>query len=199
MSMADDLLEQHIMLANLRRTGLTRLGVMPWVDEFMAHLQGCERFPGHVRARPRAGIWNNAMVDVMAAPHFLDFAKSLTPLATDYFGEAAHLWSLNAFYTDAKTPYIGSVNGMHRDREADKILTLFMLGSDTEITGAQILVGKSEQDAALIYGKAGTCWLADTRHWHCGLLPLQPRCLAWARWANVVPMAAAAEQLPEVA
>lgn len=184
-------------LEELCQTGLCRLGIMPWIGEFTDYLAKCEKFPGHVKARPRAGIWNNQMSDVMAAPHFLDFAKGFTPLATEYFGEPAHLWSLNAFYTDQSTPYIGSINGLHMDREADKILTLFMLGTDTSIQGAQMMTIDARQ-AELVYGPAGSAWLADTRAFHCGFLPTAPRMLVWARWANVVPLAKYSEQLPDV-
>ncbi len=184
-------------LEQLRSTGICRLGVVPWVGEFVDYLAACERYPGHVKARPRAGIWNNQMSDVMAAPHFLDYAKSFTPLASEYFGKPAHLWSLNAFYTDHRTPYIGSINGLHVDREADKILTLFVLGTDTGMDGAQVIANDFDQ-WGVIWGPAGTAWLADTRRPHCGLLPLKPRMLAWARWADVVPLAKHTEQLPDV-
>ncbi len=183
----------------LRRTGLARLGVVPWVKDFTDYLAKCERYPGHVKARPRDGISCNAMADVMAAPHFLDYAKVFTPVASKYFGEPAHLWSLNAFYTDEETPFIRGVNGLHTDKEADKILCLFMFGTQVWINGAQMFVpnvGPDQWEA--IWGPPGTVWLADTRNLHCGLLPTAPRMIAWARWANVVPLAKHSEQLPDI-
>lgn len=181
----------------LRLDGFLRLEPVLWIGEFVAHLRKCDRRMGHVAARPRPGIMCNSMEDVMAAPHFLDYAKGFTPLATEYFEKPARLWSLNAFYTDNNTPYIGSVNGLHRDTEAPQVLVLFVLGYDTAIDGAQILVNGSHQ-AELLYGPAGTAWLADTRHLHCGLLPRGPRMIAWARWADETPLAASVEQLPEI-
>ncbi len=192
------------MIDELRRTGIARWGVVPWINEFVDYLANCPRYPGHVRARPREGIFCNAMSDVIAAPYFLPFAKKFTSVASDYFGEPAHLWSLNAFYTDERTPYVGSINGLHRDREADKILTLFMFGTDVDKDGAQILApnwfgpGPIPQQWDAVWGRAGTAWLADTRNLHCGLLPQKPRCLVWARWANVVPLAKHSEQLPDI-
>lgn len=197
------------MIEELRRTGIARLGVMPWVGEFTAHLARCPRYPGHVKARPRDGITCNSMQDVMEAPRFLAYAKSLTPIAAEYFGEPAHLWSLNAFYTDEDTPYIGSINGLHRDREASKILCLFMLGHFTPAASAQLFVRNSQDDWVTdkddayrwdaVWGDAGTAWLADTTMLHCGLLPRIPRMLAWARWANCIPEAKHTENLPHVA
>ncbi len=185
------------MIDELRKTGLVRLGQVSWVEEFTGYLASCERFPGHVKARPRAGISCNSMADVMAAPRFLDYAKSFTPLATEYFGEPAHLWSLNAFYTDDKTPYIPGVNGLHRDREAGKILVLFMFGTYTGADAAQFIATSPLRYDA-IWGPAGTVWLADTTRHHFGLLPREPRTLVWARFANCIPPAKAAENLPDI-
>ena len=184
-------------LDGLRETGLSRLGVVPWADEFVDVLTLQPRRPGHVGSRPRPGVFHNSMADVMAAPHFLDYAKSLTPLASEYFGEPAHLWSLNAFCTDRDTPYIAGINGLHRDREADKILVLFVLGADTDVQGAQLFVTKAGR-AELVHGPKGTAWLADTTQLHCGLIPNGPRMIAWARWANVVPQAKSEEGLPGI-
>ena len=186
------------MIEELRKSGLVRLGCVSWVGEFVDYLAGCEKYPGHVRARPRAGISCNSMQDVMAAPHFLQYAKSFTPLASEYFGETATLWSLNAFYTDEKTPFIPSINGLHRDQEADKILCLFVLGTDTPIWGSQ-LFAKDPSWSRLVFGARGTAWLVDTTYPHCGFLGREPRTLAWARWAAPgVPLARFAEQLPEI-
>lgn len=189
------------MIEDLRRTGLARLGVLSWVKEFTDHLDGCEKWPGHVKARPRAGITCNAMSDVMAAPRFLDYAKSFTPLASEYFGEQATLWSLNAFYTDKDTPYIPSLHGLHRDREAPKILCLFMLGTNTASDGAQLLFPDQSDLHGwhAIWGIRGTAWIADTTMLHCGLLSQHPRMIAWARWsAPGYPPAFHVERLPVV-
>ena len=185
------------MIDELNDTGFCALARVPWVGEFTGYLDTKPRWAGHVKARPRHGIFCNSMADVIAAPHFLEYAKNFTPVASKYFGEQAHLWSLNAFYTDADTPFIPGVNGLHCDREAEKILVLFMLGRDTGPDGAQLLMTRPHSWAAM-WGQAGTAWLADTTMPHCGLLPKKPRMIAWARWANVVPQAKFDEQLPEV-
>lgn len=188
------------MIEELRRTGLVRLGVVPWIEEFVAHLAKCERYPGHVKARPRDGVECHAMTDVMAAPYFLDYAKSFTPLASEYFAEPATLWSLNAFWTDERTPFLRGLNGVHRDREADKIVCLFILGTDANIEAAQLLAHDDSPSLwHAIYGPRGTAWLADTTHRHCGQLPTEPRMLCWARWAAPgIPLAKHTEQLPEI-
>jgi hypothetical protein len=183
----------------LRATGICRLGIVPWVGEFNEFMSWKPRMPGHVSSRPRPGIFHSQMKDVMAAPHFLGYAKSFTPLASEYFGSPAHLWSLNAMHTDEKTPYVPGVNGLHRDREADKILALFMFATDVEVTGAQLFMASDDPDnMRMIYGPKGTAWICDPRNFHCGLLPRGPRTLVWARFADVVPAAKAAENLPDV-
>ncbi len=185
------------MIEELRRIGLCRLGIVDWIGEFIEFMSWKPKLPGHVENRPRPGIWHNRMADVMAAPHFLEFAKSFTPLASEYFGESAHLWSLNAMHTDQTAPY--GVNGLHRDREAEKILALFMFGTDVAKTGAQILLPEDDEaKSEWVWGPKGTAWLADPRHLHMGLLPQAPRMLIWARWANVVPAAKVDENLPDI-
>jgi hypothetical protein len=185
------------MLASLRSSGFARLPPVPWIGDTMAYLRQGIGHPGHVKARPRPGIFCNSMKDVMAAPHFLDYAKGFTSLAGEYFGEPAHLWSLNCFYTGPDTPYVGPVNGLHVDREAPKILVLFVLGEDTGPDGAQLLLTR-ENTWAGFWGPAGTACLADTTLPHCGLLPRAPRSLLWARWADRVPEAARDEGLPTI-
>ena len=183
-------------LEELRATGIARLGIVPWADGFLAHLAKAPRYPGHVNSRPRQGIWHNAMADVVRAPDFLDYAKSFTTTAGEYFGEPAHLWSLNAFYTDHTTPHIPSIHGWHKDREASKILVLFKFGTDTYMDGAQLLDNGHAIES--ICGPKGTAWLADTTHEHCGRIPAYPRTLVWARFANCVPQAKTEEQLPDI-
>jgi len=186
-------------LAELRRTGLVRLPRVTWIDEFVSYLADKPKYPGHIKARPRPGIYCNSMADLLCAPHFLAFAKSFTPLVSQYFGERAHLWSLNAFYTDENTPYIKGVNGLHIDTEAPKVVVLFIFGSFVGLhDGVQIVAnGPYAWDA--IRGPAGTSWLADTGQFlHCGLLPKTPRMIAWARFANVIPEAKFTEELPDI-
>ena len=183
--------------ALLKQSGLVRLPRVGWIKDFVAYLADRPKHPGHVGSRPRPGISHNKMSDVMTAPYFLDYARSFTPVASNYFGEQAHLWSLNAFYTNPDTPYVHGVNGLHSDREANKILALFVLGYDTFQDGAQLIqTGPDKWDA--LWGPAGTAWLADTRIPHFGLIPKRPRMIAWARWANCIPQAAIDENLPKV-
>lgn len=137
------------------------------------------------------------MADVMAAPHWLAIAEAYKGVASEYFGSLAVLWSLNAFYTDDKTPFMRGVNGLHRDKEADKILALFMLCYDTPASGAQLVLGPDGEFRG-VYGPAGTAWLADTTNPHCGLMPTEPRLIAWARYADKLPQAFHDEGLPVI-
>lgn len=178
-------------VAELRAEGIAHLGCMPWATEFIAALDAKTKLPGHAANYPRPGIFHHSMVDVMEAPHFLQYAKSLTPTASAYFNEIAVLWSLNVFHTEPGTPFLADVHGLHRDAEAPKILVLFMLCRDTDADGAQLLQHPNEPHRwHAIYGPAGTAWLADTSFPHLGLIPNKPRSIAWARFANIRPSAA---------
>jgi len=188
----------------LRTTGLARLGIVPWIDDFLGFM--CERplFPGHVKARlPKPGVFCYAPEDVIAAPGLLTHAKSLTSLASEYFGEPAHLWSLNAFVTRPDAGYWRGLHGLHSDvttsnnAVGNKALAFFVLGHDTDITGAQLHV-RPDGLIEPIFGPAGTCWLADQSHLHCGLIPEKPRLLLWARWAEKIPQAFFDEKLPVI-
>lgn len=189
-------------VTEIRTNGYSRLGVVPWIGDFVAHLSNCEKFPGHVKARrPKPGIECHAPEDVIAAPGLLPFAKSLTPIASEYFGCPAYLWSLNAFYTHPDAAFARGLHGLHSDQNTgtagDKLLALFVLGYDTDITGAQLHV---RHDGLIepIYGPAGTAWLADQSHLHCGLIPEKPRLLLWARYAEKIPQAFYDEKLPVI-
>lgn len=177
------------------KDGILRLGILPWIDEFVAFMDTCPRYPGHIKARPRVGLECNSMDDVIRAPHFLDYAKSLTPTVSRYFGQPAILWSLNAFYTDRNTPYFPGLHGLHKDRGGEKIVALFVLGYDTPIDSAQLHMRPDELLEPL-YGPKGTAWLADNTQYHCGLIPSRPRMLMWARWAEKIPQEFYDERLP---
>ncbi len=194
-------------LETLRRDGIFRLPTALWIGQTMRYLERCPVLPGHVGSRPREGVWHHAMQDVMAAPHFLAYAKSFTPLASEYFGSPAHLWSLNAFITDEHTPLIPSIMEWHRDKEAKKILVLFVFGTDVDPEGAHCFVNGSHADPhanpvtashTRIWGLEGTAFLADTTGLHCGLRPNKRRVVLWARFADEIPQAKAAENLPDV-
>lgn len=188
-------------LQRLKEQGLAPLPPASFVRGFVEYLKDKKTRPGHVDDRPREGLRHYAMEDVMAAPGFLALAKSLNQVASSYFGEPAVLWSLNVYCTDPDTPHLRGITGLHQDGEAPKILTLFMLCEDTPPDGAQLFApkdrGRPDRWYAM-YGTAGTCWLADTSMPHLGLIPRdRTRTIAWARWANVLPAAAAG--LPRVA
>ena len=194
-------LEKTDALQLLKRQGLAPLPPAAFVHEFVDYLKDKESRPGHVDDRPRAGIRHYRMEDVMAAPGFLELAKGLNRAASTYFEEPAILWSLNVYTTDPDTPHVRGITGLHQDGEAPKILTLFMLCEDTPADAAQLFVPKDADRSDrwyAMYGAAGTCWLADTSMPHLGLIPRdRRRTIAWARWANVLPDAAAG--LPRVA
>lgn len=182
---------------DLHNQGFARLGILPWIGETVAFLAKCQKYSGHIKARPRLGMECAAMEDVMVAPNFLRYAKSLTPIVSKHFGEPAILWSLNAFYTNRDTPYFPGLHGLHKDRGGDKIVALFVLGYDTPIDSAQLHMLPSGL-LEPIYGPAGTAWLADNTQYHMGLIPSRPRMLMWARWAEKLPKEFYSERLPSL-
>lgn len=189
-------------MSDLKQQGFVRLGVVPWIKDFVDYVDKCPRYPGHVMARrPKSGIECHSMEDVMAAPGLLPYAKSLTPMASQYFGCPAHLWSLNAFYTHPDAAYAPGLHGLHSDLNTgtagEKLLALFVFGYDVPITGAQLHV-RPDGLIEPIYGCAGTAWIADQSHLHCGLIPVKSRLLLWARWAEKIPPAFYEEGLPVI-
>jgi len=182
---------------DLRNQGFARLGILPWIDETVDFLESCRLYDGHIKARPRKGMTCRAMEDVMRAPHFISYAKSLTPTVSKFFGEPAILWSLNGFYTDRNTPYFPGLHGLHKDRGGSKIVALFVFGYDCPLDSAQLHM---RPDGLLepIYGAKGTAWLADNTQMHMGLIPSQPRMLLWARWAERLPQEFYDEKLPVI-
>lgn len=173
------------ILDDLRTTGVAMLGTVPWIDAFNAHLDACEQFPGHVHDRPRDGITHNASLDVTLAPGLYDYARRLTPIASKYFKGPAYLWSFNRYTITPETPDYPSIVGWHRDREADKILVLFMYCSDVETEADGPFQIEFEQKRRPILGPKGTAFLADTTNLHRATLPTKgPRVNAWARWKN---------------
>lgn len=190
------------MINELKRWGLVRLEPVPWIKKFVAHLDNCPTFPGHVKARrPKEGIYCYDPNDVIAAPGLLSYAKGLTPVASEYFGCPASLWSLNAFVTTPDAAFARGLHGLHSDQNTgtagEKLLALFVLGLDTDITGAHLHV-RPDGLIEPIFGPAGTAWLADQSHLHCGLLPEKPRMLLWARYAEKIPQAYYDESLPPI-
>lgn len=190
------------MIPQLRRFGFVRLGVVPWIGDFMAYLADKPKFPGHVKARrPKEGIECHAPEDVIAAPGLLPYAKGFTPAVSTYFGCPAVLWSLNAFYTYPHAAFARGLHGLHSDQNTgtagDKLLALFVLGLDTDITGAHLHV-RPDGLIEPIFGPAGTAWIADQSHLHAGLIPDKTRLLLWARWAECLPQAYYDEKLPVI-
>jgi hypothetical protein len=181
------------------------------VIEFNNHLSGRPLWDGHVQAKSggRGGdpassqstCW--AMEDVILAPHFLEFAIELFPIAREILSGAALLYSLNAFTTYPREgPTSPDIQEFHRDYDDSKFVALFLLCSDVDSVedGSHQFVPGSHSDpdgrgvdgreVVNITGPAGTAFLAATRGLHRGVRPCRrPRTLAWARWGVSDPPA----------
>jgi hypothetical protein len=190
--------------------GILRL---PWglneeeIDDFVHHLKARPYSSGHVppqgdgikRSFEEGRHLETASYDMPAtvtAPHFTEFALSLTPFVERYFGEPARIYTLHSFWTrPGGEPPNTHIQEWHRDRDDRKFLALFMFGTDTGPDGAHQFVKGSQlhhddsrrydPDPMLlesVYGKAGSCFFANTFGFHLGLKPTTERLLSWCRW-----------------
>lgn len=182
------------------------------VEEFRGHLLRHNVYQGHVKSQgdgiPRgfaaSRIYETVshnMEDVLTAPHFLPFA--LQPHIWDeveaYLGEQPKLYSFNGFWTRPGTaPDDPNIQRWHRDRDDRKFIALFMYGTDilSEADGPHLFAKTSHrrndgqhrepngtERVERIFGRAGTCFMADTSGLHYGVKPQRgERLLCWARW-----------------
>lgn len=153
------------------------------------------------------GFVCHRMADVLAAPGMFEVITRALPIVESYFGEAALLYSVNAFW---KKP--DGAPGWHHDSDdGDKQLVMFMYGTDVlsdddgvhaHVTGSHLwprdklkpwhnvqedVSGPLPADWPVhrFYGPAGTTFLTDTRGLHNGFAPVKdPRLLVWARWCS---------------
>lgn len=182
-----------------------------------SQLKSAVTFTGHVipqgDMKPRTfdeamahphGFCTHKMADVLSSPGLFTMILGFLPLAEEYFGEVARLYSVNAFW---KKP--SGAPGWHYDEDDRKQLVMFMFGTDvaTESDGSHgYVLGSHKWDRAKlkpwhnvqedvsgplpsdwpvtsIYGPAGTIFITDTRGLHNGFAPkTTPRLLLWARF-----------------
>lgn len=149
------------------------------------------------------GVWPmycHHMHDVVRAPALLAAAIRFTPLVTDYFGEPALLFSLNAYWSQPSAQTHKSTHQWHRDEDDRKFLALMIYGTDVEAPedGAHCWLPGTQPDRIapgtpsveycaahrqIVLGCAGTGFLTTGRSLHLGLKPTtRPRLMLWARW-----------------
>jgi hypothetical protein len=201
-----------IDLKKLYWDGIAPAGTWSGVEDFRRHLKGCHQYPGHVIAHGD-GVYRlpaeaeNFPVTchrpeaVLSAPGFFALTTSFLPVAEEYLGVAPLLYSVNAFWTrptkKAPNPHIQQ---WHRDRDDLKFLVLFVYLTDVEhvsdgahffATGShrqndqQNRAPQASEEVEVIFGPAGTMFLADTSGIHMGEVPWlgkSPRGIAWARF-----------------
>lgn len=213
------------MLESLRRSGIVRAPDLSLCrEEVLAlheHLDQCRVWNAHVTpkateppvllpqalAERRWPMLCHDMESVVVAPCLLELALGCWPIAREYFGEPAVLYSMNAFWTQpAPGPDYQDTHSWHRDGDDRKQLVLFLFGTDVDRAsdGAHLYQAGTHRlsDGQLgrdfrapppevtvsVTGKAGTAFLADTGGVHMGLRPSSgPRLLLWARWGVSEP------------
>jgi len=183
----------------------------PKVEEFRHHLLRHPVYQGHVKSQgdgvPRSFDESTSetlsydMESVLTAPHFLEFALSdhVWDVVEAYLGQPPNLYSFNCFWTKPGTaPVDPNIQQWHRDRDDKKFLALFMYGTDVlmEQQGPHLFAKGSHRHndgqhrypnanerVERVFGRAGTCFFADTSALHMGGKPIiGDRLLCWARW-----------------
>lgn len=174
-----------------------------------AHLRVAPCYEGHVRvygdgvprsyedASSQFDLWCHDLATVVAAPYLWEFVVGCAPVAVEYLGGAARLYSMNAFWTRPTTSAPRpDLQGFHRDRDDERFVALFVYGTPVpDLAGGPhvFVVGShldddpaaeagSRSDVSVL-GPAGTAFFVDTSGLHMGAKPLrEPRLLIWARW-----------------
>jgi len=184
-------------------------GIAPSGDHFEhyaeveAHLKTLTIHDGHVplRGNGQSGSWDSMLSrpvvcpplvgGTITAPHFLEFALSFTDDMEEYLGGFPYLYSVHSFWTRPSNDRMNEdIQVWHRDRDADHFLVLFMFGSPVmEIEDGphqfQTRTHRGVQGGHIefMYGRAGDCFIADTRGLHMGMRPTRgQRLIHWARW-----------------
>lgn len=171
------------------------------VDELWDAMRTQPRFAGHVKreGRPCAGMPISCfdMHDLIAAPHFWEWALEFSDIAALYLGLPPLLYSMNLFESlPSSLPAHPGIEVFHRDYDDVKFLALFLYLTDVYPGDGSHLYQVGTQDGGPstrtveICGPRGTAFLADTRGFHTGIRPTSgPRRLAWARWGVSNPPA----------
>ncbi len=194
-----------VILDTLRQAGIALLPPMApeQIAEIRDHLRATPAYTEHVQAYSDGAarnfdhtaegteIWCHAMSDVVAAPHFFEFALAQVELARAYLEALPRLYSMNAFWTRPGTRApVAHLQEWHRDNDDDRFLAFFVYGTDVE----EEADGPHEYQLGThhggepggpisVFGPAGTAWAADTHGLHRGPKPARGhRLLLWARY-----------------
>lgn len=181
----------------LRRDGIVGLDAMAGASEMLAFLKTRPTYHGHVKgasvARRQEGnstCW--APEDILAAPSFFEYVQAQAPLAQEYLGPAARLYSVNVFTTyPIEGPLNPDIQQWHRDRDDATFLALFVYLTDVLTPDAGVHLYQMGTQTGMAHGSgvrdvlgpAGTAFVEDGRGIHMGVRPSHaPRTIAWARW-----------------
>lgn len=189
------------ILDQLKQDGIVKLS-SPFLFQVSEWLKGCPCYNAHVKVYsdkiPRRfwevsesnSHWCHDMQDVLKAPGFLDFVLGSAPLIKEYLGDKAHLYSVNAYWSQPTVDQpIKDLQTWHRDKDDEAFLALFVYGTDIldyrdgpHCYQVGSHTGESKKSVS-VCGPAGTAFLCDPRGLHRGAQPKRgQRCLLWARW-----------------
>ncbi len=194
-----------VILDDLHQAGITMLPPLTpeQITEVRDHLRKTTAYTEHVQAYSDGAardfdytaegteIWCHAMADVVAAPHFFEFALQQVELARAYLEALPRLYSMNAFWTRPGTRApVAYLQEWHRDNDDDRFLAFFVYGTDVEeeADGPHEFqigthLGLESGGPLSVLGTAGTAWAADTHGLHRGSKPKRGhRLLLWARY-----------------
>lgn len=193
-----DLLKSHLI-----RDGIARSPeYMPNPNNAVEWLKSKSCYNAHVKVysdkQPRRfwdisethSHWCHDMKDVLQIPGFFEYILNYMPLAKEYLGEQARLYSVNAYWSrPVEDVPIKDLQTWHVDKDDEKFLALFIYATDIHDfrDGPHCYklgthTGKLDVIRA-VTGQAGTTFLTDPRGLHRGSQPKRgTRCLLWARF-----------------
>lgn len=127
------------------------------------------------------------MAVTIKAPWIFERGLALREVACNYLHTFRPLaYSMNAFWTrPGAAPLRDDIQAFHRDMDDPKgflAMFVYLTAVHDDADGPHVLVGP-DGNARRVYGPAGTVFVADTSHNHCGLKPTRrERGMAWFRW-----------------
>lgn len=167
-----------------------------------AHFRGLDTLDGHVPAtsdgklrrvgkgaesRPFA---SHRHTDLLAAPYVIELALAGMGVARAFLGGDPDVYSVNAWWS-FPGPQEAGIRRMHRDRDADRFLALFVYLTDVGTDdGPQVYregtqEGATEGADARILAPAGAGFFTDPRGLHMGETPkTTPRLTLWVRYGH---------------
>jgi Phytanoyl-CoA dioxygenase (PhyH) len=205
------------LLEELRINGVAELPTRINALAVREHLDQFPVFNAHVRAKATAQgklatapwpMFCHEMEAAVTAPGLFETALQMLPIADEYFGEPALMYSMNAFWTQPApgAPLYADTHDWHRDGDDRKQLVMFAFGTDVALRedgahlyqrGSHLIrdeaglmhpnMNPREDTVIAVTGTAGKVFLTDPWGLHMAPRPQKRRLLLWARFGVSCP------------